>query len=171
VIGSNVVRVPVRTSLNMGVSDRNDGMIERADLDDRNRATIIPEVATHTPKQIHLDSKNCKLYGSDREGMRVMRSNLDGSYIETLVEAGRGDPSNGCVGITVGADRGHILLDAKKGPDNGECGRVFRTNLGISSGQNAANRRDITVLFDGLPEPIDLELGLKNRRRDFRSSR
>lgn len=46
--------------------------------------------------------------------MRVMRSNLDGSHIETLVEAGRGDPSNGCVGITVGADRGHILLDAKK---------------------------------------------------------
>jgi transposase InsO family protein len=39
-----------------------------------------------------------------REGMRVMRSNLDGSQIETLVEAGHGDgdrsnPSNWCVGI------------------------------------------------------------------------
>jgi len=32
-----------------------------------------------------------KLYWSDREGMRVMRSNLDGSQVETLVETGRGE--------------------------------------------------------------------------------
>ena len=151
----------------MGVPDRNDGKIERADLDGRNRTTIIPEGITYTPKQIHLDSKNHKLYWSDREGMRVMRSNLDGSQIETLVEAGRGaadrsDPSNWCVGITVDADRGHIYW-TQKGPDNGERGRIFRANLEIPSGQNAGNRRDMTVLFDGLPEPIDLELDLKNR--------
>src|SRR5262249_1467606 len=29
--------------------------------------------------------------------------------------------------------------------------------------QTAASRSDIEVLFDGLPEPIDLELDLKNR--------
>jgi len=152
----------------MGVPNRNDGKIERADLDGRNRTTIIPEGATHTPKQIHLDSKNRKLYWSDREGMRVMRSNLDGSHIETLVDASQGDPRPGadsqkwCVGITVDADRGHIYW-TQKGPDNGEQGRIFRANLDIPAGQNAANRRDMTVLFDRLPEPIDLELDLKNR--------
>jgi len=152
----------------MGVPDRNDGKIERADLDGRNRTTIIPEGATHTPKQIHLDSKNSKLYWSDREGMRVMRSNLDGSHIETLVDASQGDTRPGadsrkwCVGITVDADRGHIYW-TQKGPDNGEQGRIFRANLDIPAGQNAADRRDITVLFDRLPEPIDLELDLKNR--------
>jgi hypothetical protein len=151
----------------MGVPDRNDGKIERADLDGRNRMTIIPEGATHTPKQIHLDSKNRKLYWSDREGMRVMRSNLDGSHIETLVQSGRGDadrrdPSNWCVGITVDTDRGYIYW-TQKGPDNGERGRIFRANLDIPAGQSAANRRDIVVLFDGLPEPIDLELDLQNR--------
>jgi hypothetical protein len=150
----------------MGVPDRNDGKIERADLDGRNRTTIIPEGATHTHKQIHLDGKSRKLYWSDREGMRVMRSNLDGSQIETLVQSGldadRRDPSNWCVGITVDADRGHIYW-TQKGPDNGERGRIFRANLDIPSGENAAKRRDITVLFDGLPEPIDLELDLKNR--------
>ncbi|MDB6011351.1 MAG: 3-hydroxyacyl-CoA dehydrogenase [Gammaproteobacteria bacterium] len=151
----------------MGVPDRNDGKIERADLDGRNRTTIIPEGATHTPKQIHLDSKNRKLYWSDREGMRVMRSNLDGSHIETLVQSGRGDadrsdPSNWCVGIAVDADRGHIYW-TQKGPDNGERGRIFRANLELPAGQSAANRRDIAVLFDGLPEPIDLELDLQNR--------
>jgi len=152
----------------MGVPNRNDGKIERADLDGRNRTTIIPEGATYTPKQIHLDSQNRKLYWSDREGMRVMRSNLDGSHIETLVDASQGDtrpgadPQKWCVGITVDADRGHIYW-TQKGPDNGERGHILRASLDIPAGQNAANRRDITVLFDRLPEPIDLELDLKNR--------
>jgi Low-density lipoprotein receptor repeat class B len=152
----------------MGVPNRNDGKIERADLDGGNRKTIIPEGATFTPKQIHLDRKNRKLYWCDREGMRVMRSNLDGSRIETLVESGHGEgdrsnPSNWCVGITVDTDRGHIYW-TQKGPEKGEHGRIFRANIEIPAGQTAANRRDITVLFDGLPEPIDLELDLKNRR-------
>ena len=46
------------------------------DLEGGNRNTIIPEGATFTPKKIHLDNKNRKLYWSDREGMRVMRSNI-----------------------------------------------------------------------------------------------
>ena len=152
----------------MGVPNRDDGMIERADLDGRNRTTIIPAGATFTPKQLHLDSKNRKLYWSDREGMRVMRSNLDGSHIETLVDASQGEARPGadackwCVGITVDADRGHLYW-TQKGPDNGEQGRIFRANLEIPAGQNAANRGDISVLFDGLPEPIDLELDLENR--------
>jgi sugar lactone lactonase YvrE len=76
---------------NMGVPDLNDGSIERADIDGKNRKVIVPEGRTHTPKQLQLDAENGKLYWCDREGMRVMRSNLDGSHIETLVETGRGD--------------------------------------------------------------------------------
>src|SRR5712691_1781767 len=76
---------------NMGVPNRDDGSIERADLDGKNRRTIVPQRITHTPKQIHLDKENGKLYWCDREGMRVMRANLDGSQVETLVETGRGD--------------------------------------------------------------------------------
>jgi hypothetical protein len=56
----------------------------------RNRKTIIAQGDTLTPKQIILDRKGGKLYWCDREGMRVMRGNLDGTYLETLVEAGRG---------------------------------------------------------------------------------
>src|SRR6202008_1029649 len=76
---------------NMGNPSANDGSIERVDLDGGNRTTIVPEGETHTPKQIKLDKRGGKLYWSDREGMRVMRANLDGSNIETLVESGRGD--------------------------------------------------------------------------------
>jgi len=152
----------------MGVPTRNDGKIERADLDGRNRMTVVPEGATHTPKQLHLESKSRKLYWSDREGMRVMRSNLDGSHIETLVDSSQGDPRPGadarkwCVGITVDADRGHLYW-TQKGPDNGGQGCIFRAGLEIPAGQNAVNRKDIAALFEGLPEPIDLELDLQNR--------
>jgi hypothetical protein len=107
---------------NMGVPNLNDGSIERADIDGKNRKIIVPEGGTFTPKQIHLDKKNSKLYWCDREGMRVMRSNLDGSQIETLVEAGRGDSdrrdqTRWCVGITLDPWRGQIYW-TQKGPDN-----------------------------------------------------
>ena len=105
---------------NMGWPGRNDGSIQRVDLDGRNVNTIVPEGATFTPKQLKLDRQNGKLYWSDREGMRVMRANLDGSNIETLVERGRSDAdrrdeTNWCVGIAVDLDRGQIYW-TQKGP-------------------------------------------------------
>ena len=76
---------------NMGIPNLNDGSIERADIDGKNRKTIVAQGNTHSPKQIILDKKGGKLYWYDREGMRVMRCNLDGSKLETLIEAGRGE--------------------------------------------------------------------------------
>ena len=152
---------------NMGVPNLNDGSIERADIDGRNRRIVVPQGSTHTPKQLQLDKKNGKLYWCDREGMRVMRSNLDGSQIETLVEAGRGDAdmrdqTKWPVGITIDPERKQIYW-TQKGPDNGEQGRILRAGVEIPKGETAANRSDIEVFFDHLPEPIDLELDLKNR--------
>ncbi|WFU45495.1 3-hydroxyacyl-CoA dehydrogenase (plasmid) [Bradyrhizobium sp. CB82] len=152
---------------NMGIPHLNDGSIERADLDGGNRKVIIPQGATYTPKQMHLDREGRKLYWCDREGMRVMRANLDGSQVETLVETGRGDKvradqSRWCVGITVDPERRHIYW-TQKGPDNGGQGRILRANIDIPAGETPANRTDIEVLFDRLPEPIDLELDLANR--------
>jgi Low-density lipoprotein receptor repeat class B len=152
---------------NMGVPNLNDGSIERADLDGRNRKTIVPEGGTFTPKQLHLEKKNGKLYWADREGMRVMRCNLDGSKIETLIETGHGDAdrrdaTKWCVGITVDTERGQIYW-TQKGPDKAGQGRILRASIEIPKGQTAANRTDIEVLFDYLPEPIDLDLDLSNR--------
>src|SRR5580700_5138839 len=98
---------------NMGVPNLDDGSIERADLDGKNRKMIVPQGNTHTPKQIILDKKGGKLYWCDREGMRVMRANLDGSQVETLVETGRGDSdrrdeTRWCVGIAVDPKFGKI---------------------------------------------------------------
>jgi len=152
---------------NMGVPNLNDGSIERADIDGANRRVVIPQGGTHTPKQIQLDQKNGKLYWCDREGMRVMRCNLDGSQIETLVEAGRGDvdrrdQTRWCVGITLDPVRKQIYW-TQKGPTKGDQCRLFRAGIEIPKGETAANRFDIEVFFDHLPEPIDLELDRKNR--------
>jgi hypothetical protein len=152
---------------NMGVPHRNDGSIERADLDGGNRRFIIPEGGTFTPKQLHLEKKSGKLYWSDREGMRVMRANLDGSRVEILIQTGEGegdrrDPSNWCVGVTVDPIRGQMYW-TQKGADDSGHGRIFRASIDMPRGRTATNRLDVEVLFDGLPEPIDLELDLVHR--------
>jgi len=152
---------------NMVVPSKNNGYIERADLDGANRKTIVPPGVTFTPKQLHLEKASGKLYWSDREGMRVMRANLDGSGVETLVQTGEGDAdrrdlTKWCVGIAVDPDRGHIYW-THKGPDNAGLGRLCRAGIDIPKGQSATTRTDIEVLYDGLPEPIDIELDRENR--------
>jgi hypothetical protein len=150
---------------NMGIPHLNDGSVERADLDGKNRKTIVVQGDTHTPKQIILEAG--KLYWCDREGMRVMRCNLDGSQLQTLIETGHGeadkrDQTRWCVGLTIDRKLGHIYW-TQKGPDNAERGRLFRANIEIPVGQTAAARSDIEIFFDRLPEPIDLELDHRNR--------
>jgi hypothetical protein len=152
---------------NMGNPSANDGSIVRSDLDGSNITAIVPVGGTFTPKQLQLDSRNGKLYWSDREGMRVMRSNVDGSNIETLVETGHGDADrrdarNWCVGIAVDNEGGKFYW-TQKGGDNAGEGRIFRANLELPAGQTPSNRQDIELLYDGLPEPIDLDLDLANR--------
>jgi hypothetical protein len=153
---------------NMGVPKANDGSLERADLDGRNRKTIVSEGGTFTPKQVQLEKKSGKLYWCDREGMRLMRANLDGSKVETLVDTSQGDPRPGpdatkwCVGVAIDVDGGKVYW-TQKGADNAGKGRMFRAGIEIPSGQTASNRADIEVLYDGLPEPIDLDLDLNNR--------
>ena len=153
---------------NMGNPTANDGSIERSDFDGNNVTHIVPPGATFTPKQLQLDEKNRKLYWCDREGMRIMRANLDGSNIETLLDTSEGDARPGknikkwCVGIALDVEGGKLYW-TQKGSDNAGEGRIFRANLQIPKGQSAANREDIELLYEGLPEPIDLELDLANR--------
>jgi DNA-binding beta-propeller fold protein YncE len=153
---------------NMGNFKENDGAILRSDLDGKNMITIVPPGGTFTPKQIKLEKKTGKLYWTDREGMRVMRANLDGSNIETLVDTSHGDTRPGqdlgkwCVGIAVDAEGGKFYW-TQKGPANAGEGRIFRANIEIPKGQSPANRTDIELLYENLPEPIDLDFDLANR--------
>ena len=67
-----------------------------------------------------------------------------------------------CVGITVDPGRGQIYW-TQKGPDDAGKGRIFRAGTEIPNGQSPQNRTDVEVIFEGLPEPIDMELDVYNR--------
>ncbi|KAB8072682.1 hypothetical protein BDV29DRAFT_158282 [Aspergillus leporis] len=111
---------------NMGKLGANDGSIQRCDLSGANIVTIVPEGQTHTPKQLTIAQRSRKLYWSDREGMKVMRANMDGSDVEILYQAGLGDDDlhdsrNWCVGIAVDEEAGSIYW-TQKGPSKGNQG-------------------------------------------------
>lgn len=150
---------------NMGTSGfaANDGSIQRANLDGSNPTTILPPSSTYTPKQIAIAPLSQKLYWSDREGMRVMRANLDGTHVETLIQTGasdadRADKTRWCVGVAVDERSGHFYW-TQKGLSKGNAGRILRARIdGAPQASCPAARPDVEVLFDALPEPIDLEL-------------
>lgn len=140
------------------------GSIERANLDGSDRRVIVPPGSTgvFTPKQITIARRGRKLYWCDREGMKVMRSNLDGSDPEVLISTGesdedRRDQRRWCVGIAVDERRG-LFYWTQKGPSKGEQGRILRAPIEAPAGFLPDKRWDVEVVFDGLPEPIDLEM-------------
>jgi hypothetical protein len=138
------------------------GSLERADLDGTNRVTIVPRGAFTTGKQLAADFDGGVLYWCDREGMQVLRCNLDGSELRPLVVTAVGDEAahidrNHCVGIAVDFDR-RLLYWTQKGAPNAGEGRIFRAPLDLPPGMSAQHRDDIELLFKDLPEPIDLHL-------------
>jgi hypothetical protein len=50
-----------------------------------------------------------------------------------------------------------FLYWTQKGKPKGNEGRILRAALNVAPGMEPGHRTDIEVLFDGLPEPIDLE--------------
>jgi sugar lactone lactonase YvrE len=153
-----------------GFTQVDNGYIMRANLDGSNPTTIVPMGGTHTPKQLKLDTVHGKIYWSDREGMRVMRANTDGTGIETLVTtapaSASADMSNWAVGIALDLAGGKMYWTQKGAGPSGTTGQgsIRRAGLEIPAGQDSTSRTDVEVLFSSLPEPIDLDLDLGKRQ-------
>lgn len=138
------------------------GSLERVDFDGSNRTTILPKGSFTTGKQLTADFAARRLYWCDREGMQVLRCDLDGDNLETLVSTGEGDSAradaaNHCVGIAIDPVNGHLYWTQKGHPKGGE-GRIFRAELDVPSGETPWQRTDVVTLWSNLPEPIDLQL-------------
>lgn len=149
---------------NMGVPSENDGSLMRSKLDGSEVTTLIPEGDIYTPKQLKLDAGSAKLYWSDREGMRVSRSDLDGSTLEALYISGtsssdRRDANNWCVGIAVDTLGGYFYW-TQKGADDEETGSIRRAPL-LSAGDDPESRTDVEIVYEGLAAPVDLDLDLE----------
>ncbi|KAJ5923334.1 hypothetical protein N7454_008579 [Penicillium verhagenii] len=148
----------------MGIPGKDDGALYSANLDGTDIHTVLDPGTVNTPKQLALDSKSKKIYFCDREGLRVLRCNFDGSALEVLVQTGAyqnpedgDDPTKWCVGVTVAPDLGKFYW-TQKGPSKGGKGRIFNANIDFLEGQSATTRSDIQCIANNLPEPIDLEI-------------
>ncbi|MFI6043042.1 hypothetical protein ACIA8C_15495 [Nocardia sp. NPDC051321] len=146
---------------NVDFSPKN-GSVESAALDGTDRRQVLPAGALTTGKQLDADFVAGQLYWSDREGRRVSRTALDGTGLTDLVvNTSTGDKAEECVGVAVDP-AGNALYWTQKGPAKGGRGRIFRANLVMPEGQTAPTRTDIEVLWEHLPEPIDLWLDTAN---------
>lgn len=148
----------------MGVPSKKDGAVYRCNLDGSNVEEIVSRGLVHTPKQLTVDKANSKLYFGDREGLRVMRCDFDGSGLEVLVQSGNwqnkeetADQTRWCVGVAPSPSTGKFYW-TQKGPSKGSKGRIYRANMDLGPGETAENRTDAELLFQNLPEPIDLDI-------------
>jgi len=153
---------------NMGRASARDGYIMSADLSGRDVRVAVGPGGAFTPKQMRVDVKGRRLYWSDREGMAVMRADMDGKGVEPVVVCGdpdahMGDATRWCVGLALDPQRGHVYW-SQKGDDNAGQGVIRRAPLLLRAGERAETRSDIETLFSRLPEPIDLELDPGSRR-------
>lgn len=137
-------------------SQRNGG-VHAMDLDGGALHEVVTAGMITTGKQLASDGAGT-LYWGDREGHRVSRVRVDGSGLTDLVV---NPPEEGimgeCVGVAVDPARGHLYW-TQKGPAKGDKGRIFRAGLEPLPGESAGSRSDIEVLWNGLPEPIDLHI-------------
>ena len=77
----------------MGIPGQQDGFVQSCLLDGTNSQLVVPPGILNTPKQLVLDEEHKEIHVCDREGLKIIRCDLDGSHMEVLVETG--DPSNG----------------------------------------------------------------------------
>ncbi|MEL4164630.1 hypothetical protein MTQ16_07195 [Corynebacterium bovis] len=118
---------------------------------------IVPAGGITTGKQLTTDGRG-RLYWGDREGFRVSTCRLDGSDLRDLVvNEDHGDWTDQCVGVALDLDAGYLYW-TQKGPAKGGRGRILRAPLDLPDGATPDARPDIEVLWEGLPEPIDLEI-------------
>ncbi|KAF7717740.1 Uncharacterized protein PECH_007689 [Penicillium ucsense] len=141
-----------------------DGSVWTADMDGSRIRCLIPKGHVHTPKQISVLDSRKQIYFCDREGTSIHRVNYDGTQHEIIVQRhvtpqmGLGEKMRSwCVGIALDDEHGAMYW-TQKGPSKGGRGQIYRTRLDMAPGETAENRSDIECLFDGLPEPIDIEI-------------
>lgn len=114
-------------------------LIGRANLDGSNRTTALTLGGAIARRGIEIDSVNQRMYWVDEIG-QVLRANLDGTNVLTLVAAG-----------AVSSNNGGLALDLPGGKmywtDSG--GKILRANL---DGTQAS------AIVTGLSQPIDIDL-------------
>lgn len=148
---------------NMGRDyDVKDGNIRYGSLNGEESGYTVSVGNTHTPKQLAMDADSRYLYWCDREGMRIERCQIATGKVEVLLDCSKLFPSEVresryCIGIALDQKNNRIFW-TMKGPSKGGQGRLLSAPFDYSAANAAINLEEINVVFDQLPEPIDLAI-------------
>lgn len=141
---------------------KKNGSLQKISLSNGYSRMLLKPGSFTTGKQITRDRKTGRLYWCDREGRTIYRCEQDGSNQIKLIENKErafDKEIDWPVGIALDNEQ-NFLYWTQKGPAKGGQGRIFRAGIEIPEGENFSNRTDIEILWENLPEPIDLELDL-----------
>jgi len=129
----------------------NDGRIMRANLDGTDVETLVPRGITTTPKQLTLDVSGGKVYwcdrgdvGKDNVNPKIMRANLDGSDVETLISTDVKSP----VGIALDVPNGKLYFTDRY------ANTIKRANL---------DGTDVEMVVKNTNYPVDLAIDFEKR--------
>jgi hypothetical protein len=145
---------------NMGIPSRNDGSIERAELDGGNRTTIIRRASpSRRSRSTSIRWRQALLVrprGDARDAREPRRLDSRDARRDRPRRRGPPRPDRWCVGITIDPEGGNSTGRRRAATMRASAHLPRRHRH--AAGESAANRSDIELLFDRLPEPIDLDL-------------
>src|SRR6266478_1728820 len=160
---SETAELAAKTVARLYFLDLSAGRILTSNPDGSDLKTIVNE-GRQLPDGIVVDVARGHIYWTNMGNPKandgtIDRADLDGTNVTNVVPPGATWTPK------------QLQLDAKnrklywtqKGAEKAGQGRIFRANLDVPVGQTPANRQDIELLYNNLPEPIDLDLDLGNR--------
>lgn len=148
------------------MADGPHGSVQRAHLDgtpiEGDGKYLVQPGQIHTGKEMELDLLHKKMYWSDRDAARIMRANLDGSDLETLVtaftdEQGTKRTLKNPVGMALDIERQKMYFTDRY------TGMIYRADMNPPDNTTHATRTDVEILVAGVPmeeRPIDIDLDL-----------
>ncbi|CAI2536243.1 CAS/CSE protein involved in chromosome segregation [Serratia ficaria] len=148
---------------NMGKDyDAKDGHIRYGSLNGEVSGYTVKMGDTHTPKQLAMDADSHYLYWCDREGMKIERCQIATGTVEVLLDSSEMYPSENkesryCIGIALDKKNNRIFW-TMKGPSKGGLGRLLCAPFDYRAASASVNVNEVKVIFDKLPEPIDLAI-------------
>lgn len=144
------------------------GSLQRARLDGspvvEGEKYLVAPGRFETGKEIEFDPVDDKLYWADRDGKHILRSNHDGSELEsvlhTFVNNGAVIPLENPVGVALDVAKRHVYITDRF------MGRIMRFNMTLPAGEDHETRSDVDIVMEPRSQeerPIDIDLDLENR--------
>lgn len=152
---------------NMGKDyDAKDGYIKHCSLNGKCSDYTVNIGNTHTPKQLAIDTNTNYLYWCDREGMKIERCKIETGKVEILLNTStmflsEEKENRYCVGIALDILNNRIFW-TMKGPSKGGTGKLLTAPFDFNDSTAVIDPNEIRIIFEKLPEPIDLAIDYKN---------